>query len=62
MFNAEGYKLLIHELMWSQHLFRYQEVMLNREELESLGIATSGRVRSLVNRALEIELESEQMG
>jgi hypothetical protein len=55
------YLLLAYELLWSQHLFRYQLTMLNRQDLESLGLATSGRVLSFADGRLEMELEPEQM-
>lgn len=55
------YILLAYELVWSQHLFRYQLTMLDRTALEELGLTTSGRVLTFENGNLEIELEPEQM-
>jgi hypothetical protein len=55
------YSLLAHDLLWSQHLFRYQLTMLNRQMLEQLGLMTSARVLSFEDGRLEMELGENQM-
>jgi len=55
------YLHLAYELLWSQHLFRYQLTMLSEDELENLGRIALGRVISYQNDRIEIRLERTGM-
>jgi len=55
------YLHLAYELLWSQHLFRYQLTMLSEDELENLGQIARGRVVSCQDDRIEIRLDRTGM-
>jgi len=50
------YRLLLWEQMWRGHLWHYQLLMLDREELLSLGIIVETNVVSVENNQIELEV------
>jgi hypothetical protein len=56
----ELYAALAHELLWNQHLFRYQIFTLEKDELEELGLVSFGNVVSVKDKKIEIEFASKE--
>ncbi|MCU4138078.1 MAG: hypothetical protein MW689_001649 [Thermodesulfobacteria bacterium] len=50
------YRLLLWEQMWKGHLWHYQLLMLNREELLELGLIVETNVVSVQNNQIELEV------
>ena len=50
------YRLLLWEQMWKGHLWHYQLLMLNREELLELGLIIETNVVSVQNNQIELEV------
>ena len=56
----ELYAALTHELLWNQHLFRYQIFTLEKDELEELGLVSFGNVVSAKDNKIEIEFAPKE--
>jgi hypothetical protein len=54
------YPSLFWQQMWDYHLFRYQLLMLRKEELKDLGYLSEGRFVSLKDGKVEIEIRPQQ--
>jgi hypothetical protein len=56
----ELYAALAHELLWNQHLFRYQIFTLGRDELRELGLASYGNVVAAKDNKIEIQFSPKE--